>query len=181
MSSRKYLTTKQLTEILEDSEFWEDIEDVDDIDVAIIPPEPDELTDTENFEENSLEEEEVEDVAGTLELFVPILEQDETELSSDDEPLAIKKRKLCKVTNHLPRSDDTSVNCSSIPELNNKFERSYSETVPRTPKWTQNHIQYSEMNCLSEDNFENVTCQLYGKMAVEIFEEFFSQDIVDRS
>lgn len=35
------------------------------------------------------------------------------------------------------------------------------------------------MNCLSEDNFENVTCQLYGKTAVEIFEEFFSQDIVD--
>lgn len=90
MSSRKYLTTKQLTEILEDPEFWEDIEDVDDIDVAIIPPEPDELTDTENFEENSLEEEEVEDVAGTLELFVPILEHNETELSSDDEPLAIK-------------------------------------------------------------------------------------------
>ena len=86
---------------------------------------------------------------------------------------------MCKVTNHLPRSDDTSVNCSSIPELNNKFERSYSETVPRTPRWTRNHIQYSEMNCLTEDNFENVTYKLYGKTVVEIFEEFFSQDIVD--
>ena len=39
-------STKQLTEILEDPKFWEDIEDVD---VAIIPPEPDELTDTDNF------------------------------------------------------------------------------------------------------------------------------------
>ena len=35
------------------------------------------------------------------------------------------------------------------------------------------------MNCLSEDNFKNVTCQLYGKTAVEIFEEFFSPNIVD--
>ena len=45
MSSKKYLTKKQLKKILEDPEFWEDIQDVDDIDVAIIPPEPDELTD----------------------------------------------------------------------------------------------------------------------------------------
>ena len=51
-------------------EFWKDIEEVNDIDVAIIPSEPDELTDTENFEENNLEE--VKDFAGTRELFVPI-------------------------------------------------------------------------------------------------------------
>ena len=86
---------------------------------------------------------------------------------------------MCKVTNHLPQSDDTSVNCPSIPELNNKFERSYAETVPKSPKLTQNHIQYSEMKCLSKDNFENVTCQLYGKTTVEIFEEFFYQDMDD--
>ena len=121
----------------------------------------------------------MEDVAGTPELFVPILEHNKTEMSSDDEPLAIKKRKLCKVMNHSPRSDDTSVNCSSIPELNNKFKRAYAKTVPRIPKWTQNVcIQYSEMNCLSENNFKNVTCQLYGKTVVVIFKEFFSQDIV---
>lgn len=39
--------------------------DNNDVDVAIIPPEPDELTNTENFGQNNLKGE-VEDVAGTL-------------------------------------------------------------------------------------------------------------------
>ena len=46
MSSRKYPTTKQLTEILEDSEFQEDVNDVGNIDVGIFPLESNKLTDT---------------------------------------------------------------------------------------------------------------------------------------
>ena len=73
--------------------------------------------------------------------------------------LAIKKRKLCKVTNHLSQSDDTSVNWSSIPE---------HRIIYNILRWT-----------VSEEYFEHVTCHLYGKTAVEIFEEFFSPDIAD--
>lgn len=37
--------------------------------MAIIPLDPDEMTDTENFEEDNLDEEEVQNVAGTVELL----------------------------------------------------------------------------------------------------------------
>ena len=81
--------------------------------------------------------------------------------------------------NHSPRSDDTSVNCSSIPELNNKFKRAYAKTVPRIPKWTQNVcIQYSEMNCLSENNFKNVTCQLTFKQWLKYLKNSAAKHVV---
>lgn len=87
-------------DILQGPTFWKDMNnnDVDggDLQIALIPLQPDELTDTENFDENNLQREEVQDVAGTLELFISNI-CDESELNSDDEPLAMKKRRISKM------------------------------------------------------------------------------------
>ncbi|KAF5278496.1 hypothetical protein FQA39_LY05985 [Lamprigera yunnana] len=71
-SNTKCLTTREIEDILEDKAFWKDMNnndvDADEIQIVIVPPEPDELTDIENIEENNLEnEEEVKDIAGNYE------------------------------------------------------------------------------------------------------------------
>lgn len=149
---KKILTVKEMEDMIADPEFWEDMSN-DEVDVAIIPPDPDELTDTENFEENNLDVEEMEDVAGVLEVFAPT--NDDSDVSSDDEPLAVKKRKLCPNL--------------GIPENTNK----------KIPKWAKSQINYNKTISVSQNNFEAVRATLYGKTAVEIFEEFLSQDLVD--
>ncbi|KAK9687000.1 hypothetical protein QE152_g36790 [Popillia japonica] len=75
-----------------------------DLQIALIPLQPDELTDTENFDENNLQREEVQDVAGTLELFISNI-CDESELNSDDEPLAMKKRRISKMKENRKASE----------------------------------------------------------------------------
>ncbi|KAJ9576648.1 hypothetical protein L9F63_025456, partial [Diploptera punctata] len=50
-----------------------DEDDRNDIELAIIPPPPDELTDEEDIEDNTLIHSVVRDVAGTLELIPPVM------------------------------------------------------------------------------------------------------------
>ena len=75
MSAKKFLTVQEIEQLFEDSEFFLDL---DNVDVAIIPSDPDILTDAEDIEENDLEYEEVRDVAGTLELFTDPAEQSQS-------------------------------------------------------------------------------------------------------
>ncbi|KAF5301629.1 hypothetical protein FQA39_LY10676 [Lamprigera yunnana] len=93
-SDTKCLTTREIEDILEDPAFWEDMNnndvDADEIQIVIVPPEPDELTDIKNFEEDNLEnEEEVKDIAGTLEVFVPTI---------DDEFQLRQVERMCRMT-----------------------------------------------------------------------------------
>ncbi|KAF5285946.1 hypothetical protein FQA39_LY16497 [Lamprigera yunnana] len=70
-SDTKCLTTREIEDILEDPAFWEDMNnnnvDADEIQIVIVPAEPGELTDIENFEKDNLgNEEEVKDIAGNV-------------------------------------------------------------------------------------------------------------------
>ncbi|PSN39217.1 hypothetical protein C0J52_24661 [Blattella germanica] len=82
------LTVEEMFEELENYEVTEN--EFVDIELAIIPPDPDELTDEENIEENTLTNDNiVQDVAGTLEL---ITGRDED--NCHDEPPETKRKKV---------------------------------------------------------------------------------------
>lgn len=152
MGSKKFLTTAELEAILEDDEFFADLEkeDISDVNVAIIPPTSDQLTDLEDIEDNVLDEDDLKndgDVAGTLELFAPQIED-----TYDDHQETVAKRRKKKTTK------------SSL--LNKKK----SEEI----KWKSISPTYSNTNTASKDKFENVRKILEGYSAVEIFECIFT-------
>lgn len=120
------------------------------IDAVYIPPEVDELTDEENFveEANEVNENENIDIAGTFEIHVT---EEDLYDDSDDETLAVKKRKLMS-----------------------------SKAAERKPKWTAGEILHCNLPESKEhEQIEHLKAKLEGQSPLDIFFNFFDEAVQD--
>ena len=141
--------------------------DTEEVSITIIPPDPDDLTDEEEFDENELDEIEVRNVPGELEVNV---EEDESDVderedtSSDEVPT--RKRK----TNDK----------SKIKNKTTKKANAANKEVPKC-KWEKKMPVYTQTAADSKDNITNNPHiqRLYGKSPTEVFMELFDEDVLE--
>ncbi len=158
---KKILT---LDEIQTELERISHIDGLDDVDVSIIPPNPDPMTDEEDFiDENVMEDNEVGDVVGTLELNI----------ADDSQQPSI----INELTNNTDRTKISAYRVRGTSAAN-KIKTVCNSSV-KTSKWKKCDPSYSYTSSSTVDQFGKVAGNLNGKTEVEIFETFFSDEIFD--
>lgn len=126
---------------------------LDIIDVVYVPPDVDMLTDEEDIDDRNMGPESTnpQDIVGTFEL--QNLEDTSDWDSSDDEPLASKRKRLLSSTSR-----------SSLP----------------TADWLLSQIEYTHSPVSKEiQDTENIKSELAGKTPLEIFFKFFDEEVVN--
>ncbi|KAF5279338.1 hypothetical protein FQR65_LT15387 [Abscondita terminalis] len=142
----KYLTHRELEIALE--EIANELEaDRGNIDAVYIPPEVDELTDEEIFEEGCEKSNENVDIAGTFEIHT--YDDDLNYDDSDDEPLAKKEPLLCGVLGTCPviPMDETGLEqlftstffqrlnvCIYFDSYSSSMSKNIRKYIPEAPK-----------------------------------------------
>ncbi|KAK9738708.1 hypothetical protein QE152_g9575 [Popillia japonica] len=71
MDNKRFLSVKYIESLFEDEEFFRDLESADSVDIAVLPPDPDILSDCDEGDDDGTGEYEVSDVPGNLEILLP--------------------------------------------------------------------------------------------------------------
>jgi hypothetical protein len=157
MSRQVFKTLEEAVDYL----YSQDIE----ADILALPPEVDELTDEDDLDDDDLDVPVVSDVAGQTEIYLPSDDD-----SDDDIPLSVFAR-------HGP-----STSREEQPKESVSKRRKIMKPEQETPQWKKINPQFEtwESTDTPEKKFTNMLSILPGASMLEIFENFFSEQVFQK-
>ena len=157
---RKVLSLRELEDIVDDRNFMTS----GDIDIVVLPPDPDELTDDDDIDENKLGSVEVSDVPGEIVV--------QYNASTNSEP-----SETCEQGDiNLPGCSSTT----NIPSARKpKRRRCLTEEIFSWKKVKPIYTKMPPFSQTANTNMDNLKKQLAGKSSVEIFEEYFTSAVFE--
>ena len=155
MSQRrqKSLTVEEILAALEEAE---DDDNVERADVIINPPEADALTDNEDIDDDCTEDIDTNEVAGTLELHTTVL-------NTDDD---VNDNEAGKATE------------ATTEKGNITKKRKLSQSIPKWRSKAPNYTKVHTRSNVYESNLMKMKEQLTDFSPVSVFEEVFSEEMV---
>ncbi|KAF6198071.1 hypothetical protein GE061_007817 [Apolygus lucorum] len=188
MKVKQYWTLNELQDAMQDPDFLNQFEDeggideeADHIDIVQLPPQTvDVVSDNEEVDEDDLlDDSPPKDVPGTLEIHTNV------PLDSPDDSVVVD-------TESGPSSSNNEVpSPNQLPERLDSGKNSSPRTCPSTSRYKKNLKFKSSWKCKNPDfqksfgrpenvqhRREGLCEQLKGKSAVELFELFFTEDVL---
>lgn len=182
----KFLTVQEALDYMEtlDSDEFS----ADECTITCLPPNPDQITDEENFNENYLDEVEPVDVCGEVELN---LKRRET-LDISKKKVTYKKRKRCPEENYFS-SDEDDCNKSQNQQTEskkltkrkkkvkiNKAIRTKKEKEPKTKPYVWKKVdKLDPIKSEKTPILEEIHPELASKTPYELFKMYFDSDIMN--
>lgn len=156
---RKALSLKELEDIINDPNFMES----EDVDVIVLPPDPDYLTDEDEADDNILGTAEVNDVPGELIIKYKLPEKQSSQIDESDGS----------------QPGPSNIGKSKLGKTKSKRRRYLTEEGFVWRKVSPTYTKLPPEGSVAITNDKNLTTKLTGKSSIEIFENFFTDDIIE--
>ena len=170
-------------------------DDIGDVSVSIIPPEPDPLTDEEEFDDDDLLQTNVHDVAGTLEFHIEDTQSDEDfsppsdkdsdesqDEASNDEytpaPSTSSQGKNKNKRKRKPKKAPPKKRVKTPAPKKNKPAPKRKKTESGNSIWRKKEPTYTQTTAKSKDDLSEIQ-RLYGKSAADVFSEFVTDEVLE--